>query len=129
QPCVGKRMHHTVMASRTHVQRVRMLYKTILRLHRGLPIEVRPLGDGYVRDEFRRHKRCVESEAIIFLHEWTNYAVSLAEQLGLRGPHTAKQLGRYLKEEDIEELRDEQVCQLYELMIAATGKPEDAKKT
>ena len=53
----------------------------------------------------------------------------LAEQLGLRGPHTAKPLGRYLKEEDIEKLRDEQVCQLYELMIAATGKPEDAKKT
>ncbi|XP_018046646.1 PREDICTED: succinate dehydrogenase assembly factor 3, mitochondrial [Atta colombica] len=118
-----------VMASRTHMQRVRMLYKTILRLHRGLPAQVRPLGDGYVRDEFRRHKGCVESEAIIFLHEWTNYAVSLAEQLGLRGPHTAKPLGRYLKEEDIEKMRDEQVCQLYELMIAATGKPEDAKKT
>lgn len=59
------------MASRTHVQRVRILYKTILRLHRGLPVEIRPLGDGYVRDEFRRHKKCVESEAIIFLHEWT----------------------------------------------------------
>lgn len=59
------------MASRTHVQRVRMLYKTILRLHRGLPAEVQPLGDGYVRDEFRRHKGCVESEAIVFLHEWT----------------------------------------------------------
>lgn len=67
---VRKRAIH-VMASRTHVQRVRMLYKTILRLHRGLPAEVRPLGDGYVRDEFRRHKGCVESEAIVFLHEWT----------------------------------------------------------
>jgi protein gp37 len=60
-----------VMASRTHVQRVRILYKTILRLHRGLPTEIQPLGDNYVRDEFRRHKKCVESEAIIFLHEWT----------------------------------------------------------
>lgn len=60
-----------VMASRTHVQRVRILYKTILRLHRGLPAEVQPLGNNYVRDEFRRHKKCVESEAIIFLHEWT----------------------------------------------------------
>ncbi|TGZ32097.1 succinate dehydrogenase assembly factor 3, mitochondrial [Temnothorax curvispinosus] len=112
------------MASRTHVQRVRMLYKTILRLHRGLPAEVRPLGDGYVRDEFRRHKNCVESEAIVFLHEWTNYAVSLAEQLGLRGPHTGRPLGQYLKEEELVKLRDEQVCQLYELMIAATGKPD-----
>lgn len=59
------------MAPRTHVRRVRLLYKTILRLHRGLPADVRPLGDGYVRDEFRRHKECVESEAIVFLHEWT----------------------------------------------------------
>lgn len=59
------------MASRTHVQRVRVLYKTILRLHRGLPAEIRPLGDNYVRDEFRRHSKCVESEAIVFLHEWT----------------------------------------------------------
>ncbi|XP_014489513.1 PREDICTED: succinate dehydrogenase assembly factor 3, mitochondrial [Dinoponera quadriceps] len=114
------------MASRTHVRRVRMLYKTILRLHRGLPAEIQSLGDNYVRDEFRRHKKCVESEAITFLHEWTDYAVCLAEQLGLRGPHTAKQLGKYLKEKDLEKLRDEQVCQLYELMIAATGgKTED----
>ncbi|KAL6261596.1 hypothetical protein P5V15_006683 [Pogonomyrmex californicus] len=116
------------MASRTHVQRVRILYKTILRLHRGLPAEVRPLGDGYVRDEFRRHKGCVESEAIIFLHEWTNYAITLAEQLGLRGPHTGKPLGKYLKEEDLEKLRDEQVCQLYELMIAAMGKVDGDEK-
>ncbi|XP_011873184.1 PREDICTED: succinate dehydrogenase assembly factor 3, mitochondrial [Vollenhovia emeryi] len=111
------------MAARTHVRRVRLLYKTILRLHRGLPAEVRPLGDGYVRDEFRRHKGCVESEAIVFLREWTNYAVSLAEQLGLRGPHTGRPLGRYLGEEELEKLRDEQVCQLYELMIAASGRP------
>jgi len=65
----ARAMH--VMASRTQVQRVRILYKTILRLHRGLPAEIQPLGDNYVRDEFRRHKKCVESEAIIFLHEWT----------------------------------------------------------
>ncbi|EFN89998.1 succinate dehydrogenase assembly factor 3, mitochondrial [Harpegnathos saltator] len=113
------------MASRAHVQRVRILYKTILRLHRGLPAEIQSLGDNYVRDEFRRHKKCIESEAIIFLHEWTDYAVSLAEQLGLRGPHTAKPLGKYLKKDDLEKLRDDQVRQLYELMIAAMGKTED----
>jgi len=59
------------MASRTHVQRVRILYKTILRLHRGLPAQIQPLGNNYVRDEFKRHKKCAESEAIIFLREWT----------------------------------------------------------
>ncbi|KAG7189222.1 hypothetical protein KM043_008785 [Ampulex compressa] len=71
-----------------------MLYKTILRLHRGLPVELQPLGNNYVRDEFRRHKSCTQEETIVFLDEWTEYAVSLAKQLGLRGPHTAKPLGR-----------------------------------
>ena len=54
----------------SHVQRVRRLYKTILRLHRGLPKEVQPLGNNYVRDEFRRHKTCNPTEANIFLNEW-----------------------------------------------------------
>lgn len=59
------------MAARTQMQRVKTLYKTILRLHRGLPSDIQSLGNDYVRDEFKRHKECVESEAIIFLHEWT----------------------------------------------------------
>lgn len=49
----------------------------------------------------------------------------LAQQLGLRGPRTAQPLGKYLKDRDIEKMRDEQVRQLYELMIASTGKTED----
>jgi len=83
QTCVSSTAR--VMASRTHVQRVRILYKTILRLHRGLPAEIQPLGNNYVRDEFRRHKKCVESEAIIFLHEWTvskNYGRSSSKIVG-----------------------------------------------
>lgn len=59
------------MTSLSHVQRVRMLYKTILRLHRGLPTEMQSLGTNYVRDEFRRHKKCNETETNIFLNEWT----------------------------------------------------------
>ena len=57
------------------------------------------------------------------------YATSVAEQLGLRGPHTAKPLGESFKEDDLEKLRDEQVYQLYELMIAATGKEDKLKKS
>ena len=54
----------------------------------------------------------------------------LAEQLGLRGPHTAKPLGQNLDEKDFEKFRDEQVYQLYELMMAASDKVEkDTKKT
>ena len=38
----------------THVQRVRILYKTCLRLHRGLPTQMQIIGDAYVKDEFKR---------------------------------------------------------------------------
>ena len=58
------------MTTLSHVQRVRMLYKTILRLHRGLPAEIQSIGTSYVRDEFRRHKKCNEAESAIFLNEW-----------------------------------------------------------
>ncbi|XP_076752772.1 succinate dehydrogenase assembly factor 3 [Xylocopa sonorina] len=112
------------MMSLSHVQRVRKLYKMILRLHRGLPAEIQALGTEYVRDEFRRHKNCDETTAIVFLNEWTQYAIMLTQQLGLRGPHTAKPLGKQLKEEDFNKFNDEQMCQLYELMNAATGKTD-----
>lgn len=54
-----------------HVPRVRLLYKTILRLHRGLPPELQALGTTYTRDEFRRHKNCNEAEAAVFMSAWT----------------------------------------------------------
>ena len=54
-----------------HVSRVRVLYKTILRLHRGLPIELKALGDLYVRDEFRRHKASEVQFVPVFMQEWT----------------------------------------------------------
>lgn len=48
----------------------------------------------------------------------------LVKQLGLKGPHTAKPLGQSLNQEDFDKFRDEQVYQLYELMVAATSKPD-----
>lgn len=54
----------------THLQRVRRLYKIVLRLHRGLPSDIKELGDVYVKDEFRRHKSCNPAEANVFLNEW-----------------------------------------------------------
>ncbi|XP_020706741.1 succinate dehydrogenase assembly factor 3, mitochondrial [Athalia rosae] len=112
----------------SQVQRVKFLYKTILKLHRGLPLEIQSLGNNYVRDEFRRHKNCNPAEAQVFMTEWADYATKLAEQLGLRGPQQAKKLGVDLNEDALEKLRDEQIHQLYELMVAATGK-DDEKNT
>lgn len=57
--------------SYTHLQRVRILYKTILKLHRGLPQELGELGTNYARDEFKRHKKCTSDEAKMFIKEWT----------------------------------------------------------
>ena len=60
-----------VVADTSHVQRVRRLYKLILRLHRGLPAEMRSLGDEYVRAEFKRHKDVQQQFVPAFMHEWT----------------------------------------------------------
>lgn len=59
------------MGTANHLHRVRLLYKTILRLHRGLPNELQELGTKYARDEFKRHKKCTTAEAQIFLNEWS----------------------------------------------------------
>lgn len=107
------------MNNLTHVQRVRILYKTILRLHRGLPGGLKFLGDSYARDEFKKHKNCNQVEAALFMNEWAKYALSLAEQLGIRGPKTAKKLGSNLEEDSLEKMREDQVLQLYELMQAS----------
>ena len=53
-----------------HVSRVRTLYKTILRLHRGLPLELKALGDEYVKSEFKRHKAAEASFIAPFMTEW-----------------------------------------------------------
>lgn len=110
------------MTCMTHVQRVRTLYKTILRLHRGLPEALQPLGNQYVRDEFRRHKTCATHEASLFMNEWTDYAITLANQLGMKGkPKPVDYLGSDLDLSKLNDFRDEQVAQLYELLLASKG--------
>ena len=53
-----------------HVSKVRSLYKRILLLHRFLPIDLRALGDQYVKEEFRRHKTASPKEVTSFMVEW-----------------------------------------------------------
>ncbi|KAM7361489.1 succinate dehydrogenase assembly factor 3 [Cochliomyia hominivorax] len=113
-------MSNIVVSQLSHPQKVRILYKTILRLHRGLPDELRELGDKYVRDEFRRHLKCTPMEAQLFMTEWAKYAVTISKQLGLRGKPQGT-LGDELDPKTVEMLKDDQVVQLYELMLAAKG--------
>lgn len=86
----------------------------------ALPAELQVLGNNYVRDEFKRHKKCNESEANIFMVEWTNYAVKLSQQMGL-GVHGKPKadIGEHLRVEDLDKFKEDQIVQLYELMKAA----------
>ena len=86
------------LQSLTHGQRVKFIYKRIIRLHRGLPIELKvcsvvhefidlqlsivfvkldltlvfqAIGDEYVKQEFRLHKDANEEQAHTFMREWT----------------------------------------------------------
>lgn len=54
-----------------HRVTVLRLYKTILRLHRSLPDELRELGNQYVREEFRRHKTAEPQYVTNFMVEWS----------------------------------------------------------
>ncbi|KAL9888364.1 succinate dehydrogenase assembly factor 3 [Glossina fuscipes fuscipes] len=113
-------MSKLIIDQLTHPQKVRLLYKTVLRLHRGLPEELKELGDKYVRDEFRRHLKCSPMEAQLFMTEWAKYAATITKQLGIKGKPFGK-LGDELDAECVEMLNDDQVVQLYELMLAAKG--------
>ncbi|KAG8005003.1 Succinate dehydrogenase assembly factor 3 [Nibea albiflora] len=110
------------MAAAPHVSAVRSLYKRILVLHRFLPIDLRALGDQYVKDEFRRHKQASAEEVKSFMTEWENYKDTLQTQVleaSAERLSTVK-FGAVLPEGNLRDFQDEQIGQLYELMLEAT---------
>ncbi|KAI9548476.1 hypothetical protein NQZ68_007332 [Dissostichus eleginoides] len=70
--------HPVFMAGPAHVSRVRFLYKRLLVLHRFLPIDLRALGDQYVKDEFRRHKSASPENVTSFMAEWEHRCIASA---------------------------------------------------
>lgn len=61
--------------------------------------------------------------------EWTEYAINLAKQLGVKGMiQQNEKFGRNLEVEAIENFKEEQVVQLHELYLASRGKESDEKK-
>ncbi|KAG5682253.1 hypothetical protein PVAND_011617 [Polypedilum vanderplanki] len=108
-----------------HSQKVKILYKSILKLHKGLPKELQLMGNEYVRDEFKRHSKLnIEKDQKIittFMWEWTDYAITLAKQLGIKGIQREERLGKNLDESQLSYLNDEQSVQLYELYLASKG--------
>ena len=59
-----------VVGNLTHVQKVRLLYKSCLKLHRGLPLHLKAIGDTYVRDEFKRHIKADQQQVQLFMEAW-----------------------------------------------------------
>ncbi|XP_028256727.1 succinate dehydrogenase assembly factor 3, mitochondrial [Parambassis ranga] len=110
------------MAAPAHVSRVLSLYKRILVLHRFLPIDLRALGDQYVKDEFRRHKAATSEEVKSFMTEWENYKDVLQTQVleSARDQIDAMKFGADLPEGKLRDFQDEQIGQLYELMLEST---------
>ncbi|KAM0746350.1 ACN9-domain-containing protein [Meredithblackwellia eburnea MCA 4105] len=103
-----------------------VLYRRLLRVHRKvLPIEMRLMGDEYVKAEFRRTKSTDNPLHIVgFLSEWKKYlefheAQLLPENTGVEGEKEIREReGRRLDPELLEKLSAEQIGQLYELLQA-----------
>lgn len=95
-----------------------ILYKRILRLHYGLPKEIRYIGDQYVKDEFRRHKNVGPEQSLLFLKEWTEYCTTLSQQLSHEGIVKGT-IGTHLDPSLLASFKDEQLLQLLELKTEA----------
>ncbi|XP_053494120.1 succinate dehydrogenase assembly factor 3, mitochondrial [Ictalurus furcatus] len=105
------------MASPAHMSRVRALYKRILMLHRFMPIDLKALGDQYVKDEFRRHKSASPEQAQHFMKEWEAYRDTLQTQVLETAGRGKMAFGADLSERQLRDLQEEQIGQLYELML------------
>ncbi|KAN0138781.1 hypothetical protein V8E53_003169 [Lactarius tabidus] len=101
------------------------LYRGILRAHRYLPVEMRSLGDEYIKAEFRRHRDVTNPGHIIgFLSQWKVYL----DQLPV-GPEAQHFRGKKLDPTAFEKLSEEQLGQMYQLMNVTKDlwKPADNK--
>jgi len=114
------------LAFLAHGQRVKRLYKTILKLHRGLPPDLAYMGDMYVKDEFKRHKLATPEQTVTFMESWAKYAITVTKQVGIKGPKTASgDIGTSLSFAEIDTLfTEEQLVLLFDLYKASTGIPE-----
>ncbi|KAN0078907.1 hypothetical protein V8E54_005420 [Elaphomyces granulatus] len=89
------------------------LYRRLLRLHRTkIPPDLRVLGDGYLKSEFREHRNVENPIHIVgFLTEWQRYAQHLEEYGTGEKLHKARLL----------KMSDDQIRQFYELWKASRG--------
>ncbi|ETI28007.1 hypothetical protein G647_00456 [Cladophialophora carrionii CBS 160.54] len=95
------------------------LYRRLLRIHRKkLGPEERVFGDTYLKSEFRRHKDVENPLHIVgFLTEWQQYGQQLEGEDWKEQKIDAALLDR---------MSDQQVGQMYELMLAIQKRGRDS---
>ncbi|TPX57039.1 hypothetical protein SpCBS45565_g08288 [Spizellomyces sp. 'palustris'] len=105
------------------------LYRSIRRLHKRLPPALRAVGNGYVKDEFRRHSNADPAFVPGFIQEWARYRDMLQRQVSESPfePNTSRGLGRKLEEQELNALNDQQLGQLHALREATRGKLTDSQ--
>ncbi|KDQ15923.1 hypothetical protein BOTBODRAFT_31376 [Botryobasidium botryosum FD-172 SS1] len=90
------------------------LLRALLRVHRRLPLEMRSLGDEYVKAEFRRHRDATNPVHIMgFLSQWKYYLEDLSQNADGTGFK-----GKKMDPVIFEKMSSEQLGQMYELMHA-----------
>ncbi|KAI0396651.1 ACN9-domain-containing protein [Xylariaceae sp. FL0594] len=96
------------------------LYRRLLRAHRKhLPTEMRLLGDEYVKAEFRAHRNVDNPAHLIgFLTEWQLYAQKVEGD---------SWKGEKLDPAKVEKMSDQQIGQMYELMMAIKKAREEGE--
>ena len=104
------------------LKQVLTLYRQILRAHRvRLPTPMRVLGDGYAREEFRRHL-----EAKTTREQWLEFGSEWSKYLGAIDPRGAdagamSNLSGELAPEVVEAMTEEQRQMLQKLREEATS--------
>ncbi|KXN70917.1 hypothetical protein CONCODRAFT_29272, partial [Conidiobolus coronatus NRRL 28638] len=90
------------------------LLRSIFRIHRTLPQDLRFLGDKYVLEEFKRHKDLKKGDPYLggFNKQWNFYLIELKRQQLLNSDGN---WGQSLGEEKLKKLSEDQVHTLYEL--------------
>jgi hypothetical protein len=100
------------------------LYRRLLRSHRHLDLEMRFMGDSYVKSEFRLTRSTDNPLHIIaFLSQWKQYLDEIERSTDVVEDAKGKRKevrwkGRRLEMGTLEGMSPEQVGQLYELMHA-----------
>lgn len=97
-----------------HRQHALSLYRSIFRAHkRHLPVQMRALGDSYVRNEWKLHLDTDPRTDVVqmFLRSWRDYLRTVDAGTGVDGAD--------MQPEQLASLSAEQLSQLKELRDAA----------